>query len=58
MSKLTELVREQTTLDREQIGHLNRLVSEWGMLADFCFSVDGIAISQAEDSVCAGLCRQ
>lgn len=38
MSKLTELVREQTTLDREQIGHLNRLVSEWGMLADFCFS--------------------
>lgn len=38
MSKLTELVREQTDLDKDQIGHLNRLVSEWGMLADFCFS--------------------
>ncbi len=38
MSKLTELVREQTTLDRDQVAHLNRLVSEWGMLADFCFS--------------------
>ena len=38
MPKLTELVREQTTLDREQVAHLHRLVSEWGMLADFCFS--------------------
>jgi two-component sensor histidine kinase len=38
MAKLTELVREHTTLDREQTSHLNRLVSEWGMLADFCFS--------------------
>ncbi len=38
MPKLSELLREQTTLDREQVGHLNRLVSEWGMLADFCFS--------------------
>jgi two-component sensor histidine kinase len=38
MPKLTELVREQTSLDRDQVGHLSRLVSEWGMLADFCFS--------------------
>jgi two-component system, sensor histidine kinase PdtaS len=38
MAKLTELVREHTSLDREQTAHLNRLVSEWGMLADFCFS--------------------
>ena len=38
MPKLTELVREQTTLDRDQLAHLNRLVSEWGMLADFCFA--------------------
>ncbi len=38
MSKLTELVRERTTIDRDQVAHLNRLVSEWGMLADFCFS--------------------
>lgn len=38
MSKLTELVREHSDLDKEQVGHLHRLVSEWGMLADFCFS--------------------
>jgi two-component sensor histidine kinase len=38
MPKLSELLREHTTLDRDQVGHLNRLVSEWGMLADFCFS--------------------
>jgi two-component sensor histidine kinase len=38
MPKLSELLREQTTLGREQVGHLNRLTSEWGMLADFCFS--------------------
>ena len=37
MSKLSELLRELTTLDRDRIGHLNRLMSEWGMLADFCF---------------------
>ena len=38
MSKLTELLREQTNLRTDEVGHLNRLVSEWGMLADFCFS--------------------
>ncbi len=38
MAKLTELVRDYTELDREQVAHLNRLVSEWGMLADFCFA--------------------
>ena len=38
MSTLTEFARAHTTLEREQIAHLNRLVSEWGMLADFCFS--------------------
>jgi two-component sensor histidine kinase len=38
MPKFTELVREQTSLDRDQTAHLNRLVSEWGMLADLSFS--------------------
>ncbi len=38
MAKLTDLTREHTNLDRDQIDHLSRLVSEWGMLADFCFS--------------------
>lgn len=38
MASLTELAREHTDLGRDQISHLNRLVTEWGMLADFCFS--------------------
>ncbi|NBS30726.1 MAG: GAF domain-containing protein [Actinobacteria bacterium] len=38
MSTLTEFARTTTALERDQIAHLNRLVSEWGMLADFCFS--------------------
>jgi two-component sensor histidine kinase len=38
MTSLAELAREHTTLTRDQIGHLNRLVTEWGMLADFCFA--------------------
>ncbi|MGI9053348.1 MAG: sensor histidine kinase [Ilumatobacteraceae bacterium] len=38
MAHLAALVRDNTTLDREQVSHLNRLTSEWGMLADFCFA--------------------
>jgi len=38
MASLAALVRDNTTLDREQVSHLNRLMSEWGMLADFCFA--------------------
>ena len=38
MASLAALVREHTSLDREQVSHLNRLTSEWGLLADFCFS--------------------
>ncbi len=38
MPKLTEIARERTTLDRDQLAHLSRLVSEWGMLADLCFA--------------------
>jgi len=36
--KLTELAHDQTALDRDQVTHLNRLVSEWGMLADLSFA--------------------
>ena len=49
MPKLTDLVRDQTTLDRDQMGHLNRLVSEWGMLADFCFSDLLLYVPSADD---------
>jgi two-component sensor histidine kinase len=38
VAKLTEMLREHTELDRDEVSHLNRLVLEWGMLADFCFS--------------------
>lgn len=38
MASLTDLVRDHTSLDRDEIAHLNRLVTEWGMLADFSFA--------------------
>ena len=38
MASLAALVREHTSLDREQVSHLNRLTSEWGLLADISFS--------------------
>jgi two-component sensor histidine kinase len=38
MATLAELVRQHTRLDRASVGHLQRLVGEWGMLADFCFA--------------------
>lgn len=38
MSSLSDFAKANTSLDRVKIAHLNRLVSEWGMLADFCFA--------------------
>jgi two-component system, sensor histidine kinase PdtaS len=38
MASLAELAREHTVLARDQVSHLNRLITEWGMLADFCFA--------------------
>lgn len=38
MPTLAELTREHTELSREDIAQLQRLVSEWGMLADLCFA--------------------
>ncbi len=38
MATLAELTRQHTTLSREATTHLHQLVSEWGMLADFCFA--------------------
>ena len=38
MASLADLSREHTSLTRDQIQHLVRLASEWGMLADFCFA--------------------
>ena len=38
MASLAELARTQSHLTVPEIGHLQRLVASWGMLADFCFS--------------------
>ncbi|TSA54289.1 MAG: ATPase [Actinobacteria bacterium] len=38
MPTLVELAHEHTDLDSDAVAHLAALVSEWGMLADFCFA--------------------
>src|SRR5918993_3782255 len=38
MATLTELARFHTALDGRAVGHLQRLVAGWGLLADFCFA--------------------
>ena len=38
MPTLIELAYEHTELDQGAVEHLAALVSEWGMLADFCFA--------------------
>jgi len=35
---LGELIRQHTDLNRDDSAHLQQLVGEWGMLADFCFT--------------------
>jgi two-component system, sensor histidine kinase PdtaS len=38
MTSLAELARAHTSLTPLQVAHLNRLVGEWGMVADFSFA--------------------
>jgi len=38
MPTLIELAHEHTELEHGAVEHLAALVSEWGMLADFCFA--------------------
>jgi len=38
MPTLVELAHDHTNFDNGTIAHLSALVSEWGMLADFCFA--------------------
>ncbi len=38
MATLSEIARQHTELDRHEVAHLQRLVGEWGMLADLCFA--------------------
>jgi len=38
VASLAEIARAETHLDSAQIGHLQRLVATWNLLADLCFS--------------------
>ena len=38
MPSLAELARLNTTLAEAEVGHLQRLVASWGLLADLCFA--------------------
>lgn len=38
MPTLVEIAHEHCNLDEASLEHLNSLLSEWGMLADFCFA--------------------
>jgi two-component sensor histidine kinase len=38
MNSFDALARNHTTLDEEQLTHLRRLISSWGMLSDLCFA--------------------
>lgn len=38
MPTLVEIADEHSNLDESSLEHLNSLLSEWGMLADFCFA--------------------
>jgi len=38
MATLADVARQQTALSPQQIGHLQRLVGEWGLLADLSFA--------------------
>jgi two-component sensor histidine kinase len=48
VATLAELARQHTRLSRAQAVHLQSLVSDWGMLADFCFA-DLLLYAPAED---------
>ena len=38
MATTAELVRVHTELTDDELGHLQQLIAEWGMLSDFCFA--------------------
>ena len=38
MTSLADLTRAHSSLDRDDVDHLHRLVAEWAFLADLCFA--------------------
>jgi two-component sensor histidine kinase len=49
MATLGELTRQHTTLQRDEIDHLQRLIGEWGMLADLSFADLLLYVPGADD---------
>jgi two-component system, sensor histidine kinase PdtaS len=50
MATLGELCRQHTSLTRDEIRHLQQLLSEWGMLADLCFADLLLYVPSGSDS--------
>jgi two-component sensor histidine kinase len=50
MATIGELARQHTSATKEQIAHLVNLSSEWGMLADLCFSDLMLHVPTADSS--------
>ena len=50
MPTLAELAHEHTELATDAVNHLGALVSEWGMLADFCFADMLLYLPMSDDS--------
>ncbi len=50
MASLSELAREHTALDEEEIRHIRRLVRSWGLLADLSFSDLLLFVPTADDN--------
>ncbi|MFM8001088.1 MAG: histidine kinase N-terminal domain-containing protein, partial [Actinomycetota bacterium] len=49
MPTLAEIAHEHSETDEASLAHLNSLLAEWGMLADFCFA-DMLLYLPARDS--------
>jgi len=50
MASLAELARQHTQLEPAEIDHLQRLVSNWGLLADLCFADLMLFVATVETS--------
>jgi two-component sensor histidine kinase len=58
MSALSDLLAARTSLDDGQVGHLQRLVGEWQLLADLSFSDLLLWVPIADGAfLCAAQCR-
>ena len=49
MATLAELTRQYTSLDTAEVEHLQRLLGEWGLLADLSFADLLLYVPEAHD---------